>query len=86
MLALASAPIGPHRQAVLSYLHAQDLDGLRDHLLAHGLPAGPIRDGSPGPKREIALSDPGGYCLMIAERAGGTIRPPRAPPARWNRS
>jgi catechol 2,3-dioxygenase-like lactoylglutathione lyase family enzyme len=73
MLQLASDPIDPHQQAVLFYLYAEDLDGLRDHLLSNGLRVGPIRDGSPGPEREIAISDPDGYCLMIAEREGETV-------------
>jgi catechol 2,3-dioxygenase-like lactoylglutathione lyase family enzyme len=72
MLALAGAPIDRRRQAVLFYLYVQDLDGLRRHLVEHGVPVGPIRDGSPGPEREIALSDPDGYRLMIAESTGHT--------------
>jgi hypothetical protein len=73
MLELASAPIDRHQQAVLFYLYAEDLDGLRDHLLANGVWVGPIRDGSPGPEREIAISDPDGYCLMIAESKGERV-------------
>jgi catechol 2,3-dioxygenase-like lactoylglutathione lyase family enzyme len=73
MLELASAPIDPHQQAVLFYLYAEDLDGLRDRLLANGVPVGPIRDGSPGPEREIRISDPDGYCLMIAESKGERV-------------
>jgi catechol 2,3-dioxygenase-like lactoylglutathione lyase family enzyme len=67
MLAHASAPIDPKRQAILFYLYAEDLDGLRERLMAHGVAAGPIRDGTPGPDREMGLSDPDGYCLMVAE-------------------
>ena len=70
MLQLASAPIDRHQQAILFYLYTENLDGLRDHLLANGLAAGPIVDGSPGPEREMGLSDPDGYCLMIAESRG----------------
>jgi catechol 2,3-dioxygenase-like lactoylglutathione lyase family enzyme len=73
MLERASAPIDPRQQAVLFYLYAEDLDGLRDHLIVHGLPVGPIRDGRPGPEREIRISDPDGYCLMIAESTGQTV-------------
>jgi hypothetical protein len=66
MLARASAPVDPRQQAVLFYLYAADLDGLRDHLLASGVHVGEIVDGSPGPEREMRLADPDGYCLMIA--------------------
>ena len=73
MLALASAPIEPHEQAVLFYLYAEDLGGLRRHLLREGVPVGPIVDGSPGPEREMRLSDPDGYCLVIAESEGKRV-------------
>ena len=73
MLEHASTPIDQHQQAVLFYLYAEDLEGLRDHLIAQGLRVGPIRDGSPGPEREIRISDPDGYCLMIAESTGQTV-------------
>lgn len=67
MLAHATAPIDCGKQAVLFYLYAQDLDALREHLLANGVTPDPIIDGTPGPDREMRLSDPDGYCLMIAE-------------------
>jgi ketosteroid isomerase-like protein len=67
MLAQSEAPIDPRAQGVLFYLYALDLDGLRDHLVAHGLTTGEIVDGSPGPKREMRVTDPDGYCLMVAE-------------------
>ena len=67
MLAQSEAPIDPRAQGVLFYLHAVDLDSLRDHLVAHGLTTGEIVDGSPGPKREMRVTDPDGYCLMVAE-------------------
>jgi hypothetical protein len=73
MLERASAPIDPRQQAVLFYLYADDLDGLREHLIVQGLAVGPIRDGRPGPEREIRISDPDGYCLMIAESTGQTV-------------
>lgn len=67
MLARASAPIDHHAQAVLFYLYARDLDGLRDHLVAVGASPGEIFDGTPGPKREMRVADPDGYVLMIAQ-------------------
>jgi len=67
MLAHASAPIERDKQAVLFYLYADDLAALREHLLAKGVTVGEIRDGSPGPAREMALADPDGWCLMVAE-------------------
>ncbi len=74
MLARASAPIHPGEQAVLFYLYSPDLDGLREHLIAHRARPGQILDGTPGPKRELRIYDPDGYCLMVAERD----HPPRA--------
>jgi catechol 2,3-dioxygenase-like lactoylglutathione lyase family enzyme len=85
MLELASAPIDPHKQAILFYLYAEDLDGLRDHLVAQGLRVGPIRDGSPGPEREITISDPDGYCLMIAASKGQRVFAPGTAQARARR-
>ncbi len=69
MVARADAPIEPRGQAVLFYLYAHDLAGLRDHLVAHGVRPGPgeIVDGSPGPRQEMRVTDPDGYCLMIAQ-------------------
>ena len=62
MLALADAPVVAGEQAVLFYLSA-----LRDGLVSHGVVAGEIVDGSPGPKQEMRISDPDGYVLMVAQ-------------------
>jgi uncharacterized glyoxalase superfamily protein PhnB len=67
MLAHANAPIKRDKQAVLFYLYADDRAALRDQLLAVGVTVGEIRDGSPGPAREMGLADPDGWCLMVAE-------------------
>jgi len=67
MLAHATAPIERDKQAVLFYLYADDLAALRDQLLAAGITVGEIRDGSPGPARELGLADPDGWCLMVSE-------------------
>jgi catechol 2,3-dioxygenase-like lactoylglutathione lyase family enzyme len=67
MLAGASGPVDRTQQAVLFYLYTDDLPGLRARLVSEGLPVGEIRDGSPGPRQELAMSDPDGYCLMVAQ-------------------
>ena len=67
MLAGGEAPIDPRAQGVLFYLYARDLVGLRDHLVAQGVTPGEIVDGSPGPRQEMRVTDPDGYCLMVAQ-------------------
>jgi catechol 2,3-dioxygenase-like lactoylglutathione lyase family enzyme len=67
MVTRADEPVEADRQAVLFYLYAQDLAGLREHLVAHGVAAGEIVDGTPGPERELRVADPDGYVLMIAQ-------------------
>lgn len=57
----------PERQGVLFYLYTHDLAALRDQLLAAGIQAGEIEDGSPGPSQEMRVIDPDGYVLMIAQ-------------------
>jgi len=60
-------PSDPDRQRVLFYLYSHDLAALRDQLLAAGIDAGQIEDGSPGPRGEMRVTDPDGYVLMIAQ-------------------
>jgi catechol 2,3-dioxygenase-like lactoylglutathione lyase family enzyme len=67
MLVRAAGAIDPGQQRVRFYLYTQDLDALRSHLSENGVGAGPIVDGAPGPKREMTVRDPDGWCLMIAE-------------------
>ena len=73
MVAHADAPIVAHDQDVLLYLYARDLVALRDHLVAHGLTPGEIVDGSPGPRQEMRVTDPDGYCLIVAQIDDETI-------------
>ena len=54
--------------AGLFYLYTHDLQALQTHLRARGQPAGAIRDGRPGPRREMCLRDPDGCVLMVAQR------------------
>ncbi|MBA3262398.1 MAG: VOC family protein [Thermoleophilaceae bacterium] len=67
MLVRAAGLIDAPEQRVRFYLYADDLDALRVHLLSKEVSVGPIVDGSPGPRREMTVHDPDGYCLMIAE-------------------
>lgn len=60
-------PIDHDRQGVLFYLYSHDLAALRDQLLAAGIEAGTIEDGSPGPRQEMRVVDPDGYMLMVAQ-------------------
>jgi catechol 2,3-dioxygenase-like lactoylglutathione lyase family enzyme len=60
-------PSDPDHQRVQFYLYSQDLAALRDRLLAAGIDAGEIEDGSPGPREEMRVADPDGYVLMIAQ-------------------
>jgi catechol 2,3-dioxygenase-like lactoylglutathione lyase family enzyme len=73
MLARADQQIDPLEQAVLFYLYVQDLNAFRSHLISKGVRAGKIVDGTPGPTREMRLTDPDGYCLMVAEVEGGSV-------------
>jgi hypothetical protein len=60
-------PIDPAGQGVLFYLYSHDLPALRQQLLANGIDAGEIEDGTPGPSEQMPLTDPDGYFLMIAQ-------------------
>jgi hypothetical protein len=67
MLEGTYGPPDPDRQRVLFYLYSHDLAALRAQLLAADIEAGPIEDGSPGPREEMRVTDPDGYVLMIAQ-------------------
>ena len=58
MVAEADAPVDAAAQAVLFYLYTRDLEGLRAHLVASGVPAGEITTGGPGPDRQMRVEDP----------------------------
>jgi len=73
MVAEADEAIDPGAQAVLFYLYTRDLDGLRARLVAHGVAAGEITTGNPGPDRQMDVVDPDGYVLMVAEIEGERV-------------
>lgn len=62
-----SDPIDHERQGVLFYLYSSDLAALREQLIAAGIEASEIEDGSPGPREEMRVTDPDGYVLMVAQ-------------------
>ena len=55
------------------YLYVRSLDALRERLVELGFEAGEIRDGSPGPRRELCVRDPDGHGHMVAELAESSI-------------
>ena len=67
MVSTDGDPIDPAGQGVLFYLYSNDLAALRAQLLANGIEAGDIEDGTPGPRHEMRVTDPDGYVLMIAQ-------------------
>jgi hypothetical protein len=54
------------------YLYAADLVALREALMNAGQTPGPIRYPDYLPNGELELTDPDGYCLMIAQSAANT--------------
>jgi hypothetical protein len=60
-------PIDPAGQGILFYLYSPDLAALRAQLLAVGVEAVEIEDGTPGPREEMKVTDPDGYVLMVAQ-------------------
>jgi hypothetical protein len=62
-----NGPPDPNRQRIEVYLYSHDLAALRAQLVAAGIDAGPIEDGSPGPREQMRVTDPDGYLLMIAQ-------------------
>jgi ketosteroid isomerase-like protein/catechol 2,3-dioxygenase-like lactoylglutathione lyase family enzyme len=71
MLQQTEAPIDADSQAVLFYLFARDLFGLRERLITTGIDAGEIVNGASGPNAEMRVKDPDGYVLMIAQIEAG---------------
>ena len=60
-------PVDASAQGVVFYLYSPDLATLRETLVRAGVAVTAIGDGSPGPREEMRVVDPDGYCLMIAQ-------------------
>jgi hypothetical protein len=65
MVSRASDPIVPDQQAVLFYSYCDDVTALREHLIAKGISAAPIRYPFYAPRGEFRIEDPDGYVIMI---------------------
>ncbi|MCW2927874.1 MAG: glyoxalase/bleomycin resistance protein/dioxygenase [Thermoleophilia bacterium] len=78
MLQRASEPVDCGAQGVLFYTFVDDLEAFVRLLENKGIEAGPITDGTPGPRREARLADPDGYVVMVAEIERATATDPVA--------
>ena len=67
MLTLASAPVVADQQAVLFYSYADDLIGLREHLLGNNIAVSAITYPFYMKKGEMRVADPDGYVLLIGQ-------------------
>jgi hypothetical protein len=50
-----------------------DLEALRAHLRAGGVPAARSRPAGGGPDRQMRVEDPTGYCPMVADLKGARV-------------
>ena len=57
----------PDPGAIVLWLYSHDLGALREQLVAAGVSAGAIVDGTPGPRQQMELTDPDGYTVMVAQ-------------------
>ena len=67
MVSTDGDPIDPDGQGVHFSLYSNDLWAQREQLVAAGIEAGEIEDGTPGPTEEMKVTDPDGYVLKVAQ-------------------
>jgi catechol 2,3-dioxygenase-like lactoylglutathione lyase family enzyme len=72
MLSRAERAVDPAAGGVLFYLYVTDLVTLRSELLKAGQNPGPIKYPEYLPNGELAVQDPDGYRLMLAQTASDT--------------
>jgi hypothetical protein len=65
MVARASEPVDPARQAVLFYAYCPDVVAFRSKLVQSGVQAGSIENPFWAPRGEFRVEDPDGYDLMM---------------------
>lgn len=66
MVARATEPVDPSRQAVLFYLYCPDVPAFRAQLVERGVEAGPVAHPFFSPRGEFRVTDPDGYVLMVS--------------------
>ncbi len=65
MLVRADGPVDADVQAVLFYVYCDDVDAMRERVIAAGYEAGPMGYPFYRPRGEFRSRDPDGYVLMI---------------------
>ncbi len=65
MLLQAEEPLDPGRAITPLCMYTPDLPALREHLLAHGIDAPPVRHPQYMPSGELALRDPDGQIVLV---------------------
>jgi Glyoxalase/Bleomycin resistance protein/Dioxygenase superfamily len=65
MVAEASEPVDPEKQALLLYVYCSDVAAFRSDLIKAGVDPGPIRNPFYAPRGEFRVTDPDGYVLMV---------------------
>ncbi len=65
MLAQASEPVDPEKQAILFYVYCDDVQAFRSTLLGVGVEAGPMQYPFYAPRGEFRVTDPDGWVLMV---------------------
>jgi hypothetical protein len=66
MFLRAEHPIDPSAQALMLCMYTPDLAGLREHLLANGIQAPPIKFPPYMPSGEITMTDPDGFLIIVS--------------------
>ncbi len=66
MFLKAEEPVDGSAQAVMLCMYTPDLVGLREHLIASGVAAPPIRHPAYMPSGELQLKDPDGYAVLVS--------------------
>ena len=72
MLSRSEGAVNLAMRGVLFYFYATDLVALRGELASAGRSPGPIKYPEYLPKGELAIQDPDGYCLMLAQSHSDT--------------